>query len=289
MATGILDYLDKTHGKRKWKPLFEKTFDHVLERLERFETCEVSLSLVTDEEQRELNRTYRQIDRTTDVLTFAYLEDGDEADRNLPMTDLGTITISPTVARRQAKEFAHPLERELAFLFIHGLLHIFGYDHVQEDEAKVMFDLQNSLLNSLEYDFYTNLPRLKKELKKAQENAVATYSHFRVGAVVVTKDGHYIPGFNIENASYPATICAERVALAAAYSRGYRKDDIASLGCLTDSHRVGTCCGVCRQVMAELMPMNAPVYIFSSDLKDQLFTTVKDLLPSAFTMEDLHA
>lgn len=280
----ILDYLDKTKGKKALEPLFRLVFDHVLDSLGKEGDYEVSLSLVGKKEQRELNKTYRNIDRETDVLTFAYEETDQE---ELPITDLGSITICPEVARKQAKSFRHPYERELAFLFIHGLLHIFGYDHQTPRESERMFSLQNEILNSLPYDFVTDQKLLLKELLKAQERAIVPYSHFRVGAVVVTRDGKYIPGFNIENSSYPATCCAERVALYSAYSQGYTKEEIVALGCITDSKSVGTCCGVCRQVMSELMNLHAPVYIYSGDTKKKLFTTVEGLLPYPFTKEDM--
>lgn len=286
MTVGILDYLDKTHGRRSWKQMFQTCFEHVLQNLGKEGTYEVSLSLIDDEEQRALNRQYRKLDRTTDVLTFAYLEDSN--DSALPVVDLGSITISPQVAKRQAKEFRHPLERELCFLFIHGLLHIFGYDHESEADATIMFETQNRLLNDLPIDFYTDFRKLEKLVKEAQSKAIAPYSNFHVGAVIVTKDGSYISGFNIENASYPATICAERVALYSAYQRGYRKEDIVSLGLVTESQNVGTCCGVCRQVMSELMNPSCPVYIYANDMKKHLYTTVRDLLPYVFTPEDLN-
>ncbi|HIU70846.1 MAG TPA: cytidine deaminase [Candidatus Enterosoma merdigallinarum] len=283
-GTRILDYLDKTKEKKGLEPLFRLVFDHVLDRLGKEGDFEVSLSLLSVEEQKALNKAYRGIDKETDVLTFAYEETSVE---QLPLVDLGTITICPEVAKRQAREFSHPYPRELCFLFIHGLLHIFGYDHQTAEESETMFSLQNELLNTLPHDFYTNLKRLEKELLKAQEKAIVPYSNFRVGAIVVTRDGRYIPGFNIENSSFPATCCAERVALYSAYAQGYGKDDIVSLGCITDSKNLGTCCGVCRQVMSELMHPYCPVYIYSGDRKKHLFTTVEGLLPNAFSKEDL--
>ncbi len=278
-----IDYLDKTHQNKKLIKLFQLIFDYVLEKLDKKGDFELSLSLVNAKEQQELNNKYRQINRPTDVLTFPYEQNNTDV-----IIDLGSIIICPEIAKKQAKEYDHPFERELAFLFIHGLLHIFGYDHIKEDEAKVMYELQNSLLNNLPYDFYTDMTKLKKELNKAQNMSIAKYSHFRVGAVVVTKDFKYHLGFNIENASYPATVCAERVALFSTYAQGYKKEDIVALGCITDSKHIGTCCGVCRQVMSELMPMHAPVYIYSANFKEMLRTTVSGLLPFAFTSEDLN-
>jgi cytidine deaminase len=244
------------------------------------------LSLVSPSEIHKLNLSYRKIDAPTDVLTFAYREA--DFNPNDPVTDLGSILICPAIAKKQAKGFHHPFEREMAFLFIHGLLHIFGYDHhAGKKDADIMFALQNKILDTLPYDFYTNIRRLKKELLLAQQGSVDTYSHFRVGAVVVTKDGKYHRGFNIENSSYPATVCAERVALFSTYAQGYTKDDIVSLGCITDASTVGTCCGVCRQVMSELMDLSCPVYIYNKDESKSLVSTVGDLLPYSFGKDDL--
>ncbi len=239
---------------------------------------------MSDKEQRKLNNQYRGIDRSTDVLSFAYHE---SQDCPLPVDDIGSITISTAIAEKQAKEFNHPFERELAFLFIHGLLHLFGYDHQTEEEASEMFALQNQILNTLDHDFYTDIRKLKRKLKEAQADALPFYSGFHVGACVVLKDGNYITGFNIENSGYTATVCAERVALFTAYSLGYRKDDIVALGCVTESENVGTPCGVCRQVMSELMHPYCKVYIYSNDMTKHLYTTVEGLLPYAFTSEDL--
>lgn len=248
---------------------------------------EVSLSLVSDDEIHELNKKYRKIDRPTDVLTFAYREADFNPDD--PIIDLGSILISPAIAKKQALEYKHPYERELAFLFIHGLLHIFGYDHMVEKDAEVMFPLQNKILNNLPYDFYTDQKKLIKNLFEAREKSISPYSKFRVGAVIVTKDGKYHQGFNIENAAYGDTMCAERVCMFHTYALGYKKDDIAAIGVITDSNNVGTCCGSCRQVMSELLNMNTPVYIFNNDATKHLFTTVKEQLPYTFTEEDLKA
>ena len=274
-------FSNSTTYKVKNKDLFKIVFKHILKYLKKEDIFSISLSLVEQNEIKKLNSKYRNINTPTDVLTFDY--NGDKTIKN----DLGSIIICPKIAEKQAKEFNHPLDRELSFLFIHGVLHAFGYDHIDEKEGKKMFKLQNDILNSLPIDFYTDLNRMKKLLLEAQSKSCATYSHFRVGAVVVTKDNQYHIGFNIENASYPATVCAERVALFSVYAKGYRKDDIVSLGCITDSKEVGTCCGVCRQVMSELMNLNCPVYIYNFDETKSLFTTVDGLLPFSFQKENM--
>lgn len=284
----IIDYLDDYGGKRKWKAMFQTVFDSVLKKLGKEKDYEVSLSLVTNEKIHELNKEYRQIDRETDVLTFAYQENDVEKDE--PITDLGSIIIAVDVAKRQAKEFKHPLERELSFLFIHGLLHSFGYDHHgEEEDAKKMFALQNDILNHLPIDFYTDLNKVKKLLYIAQSQSYSPYSKFRVGAIVCTKDGKYHQGFNIENSAYGVAMCAERTALFSTYTAGYKKEDIASLSLITSSSEVGSPCGACRQVMSELMDLNCPVYIYNKDESKSIFTTVEGLLPFVFTPEVYYA
>lgn len=109
----------------------------------------ISLSLITNEEIHVMNREYRQIDRPTDVISFAYL-DG-VADRNAlyqsgQVVILGDIYISTLKANEQAEEYGHSLNRELSFLYVHGLLHLLGYDHIKKEDEEIMFDLQNKIL-----------------------------------------------------------------------------------------------------------------------------------------------
>jgi cytidine deaminase len=115
----------------------------------------------------------------------------------------------------------------------------------------------------------------------ARERAYAPYSHYRVGAALLTGQGTIIPGCNVENASYPATICAERVALTSAVAQGY--GDFLALAVATQNG--GTPCGICRQVMAELGP-DMTVYIV--DAQEQVrVTSVQALLPDAFDASKL--
>lgn len=122
--------------------------------------------------------------------------------------------------------------------------------------------------------------------KKAYDNAYAIYSHFQVGAIVILKDGNYISGSNIENASYGLSNCAERSALFATYSAGYRRNDIEELVIMGKSDNLVFPCGACRQVIAELMLPEAMVTLINLDKKTQSFT-VAELLPYAFSKDDL--
>jgi probable rRNA maturation factor len=118
---------------------------------------EVMLSFVNDEEIHQLNKEYRNIDRPTDVLSFAMQEESDEEldiiyeveneDEILPFEGvLGDIIISTERAKSQSEEYGHSLERELGFLFVHGFLHLIGYDHQDEASEAVMTEKQEAVL-----------------------------------------------------------------------------------------------------------------------------------------------
>jgi cytidine deaminase len=118
----------------------------------------------------------------------------------------------------------------------------------------------------------------------ARTRAYAPYSGYAVGAAVLADDGTTVVlGCNVENAAYPATICAERVALTAAVAQGIRR--FRALAVATQDG--GTPCGICRQVMAELGP---EMVVLISDAQGNFrHTTVHDLLPDAFSGADLRA
>ncbi len=130
-----------------------------------------------------------------------------------------------------------------------------------------------------------NREELIKEAFKAMENAYAPYSNYHVGAAVLTKDGQVTWGANIENASFGGTNCAERSAIFAAYSKGYRKEDIEALAIVSDGDRVCAPCGICRQVLSELIPQDAPIYL--SNGKENVDMTIRKLLPMQFGTEDV--
>lgn len=99
----------------------------------------INIILVTNEKIQSLNKTFRDKDKPTDVLTFP----SDE------LKELGDVFIALNVAIKQAHDYHHSLERELGFLAVHGFLHAIGYDHETEDEAKTMFDLQEKILDKV--------------------------------------------------------------------------------------------------------------------------------------------
>jgi cytidine deaminase len=131
-----------------------------------------------------------------------------------------------------------------------------------------------------------NTEKLIEESKKAREKAYVPYSNFQVGAALLTTDGKVYHGCNIENAAYSMCNCAERTALFKAYSEGDR--DFKMLAVVADTDRPCSPCGACRQVISELCPSDMKVIL--TNLKgDILELTVAELLPGAFSPEDLHA
>lgn len=127
---------------------------------------------------------------------------------------------------------------------------------------------------------------LYNHAKAVLPNAYAGYSKFKVAAALRLQNGEIITGVNVENASFGLTNCAERTALFTAYTKGYRKDDIKEILITTEQNDFISPCGACRQVLRELMPDDAKVYLSNNkgDIKEIIN---KDLLPLAFTEDDL--
>ena len=131
------------------KETLEKVCLKSLQYEEFNEDCEVSLSIVTNDEIHDINKQFRNIDSPTDVLSFPQLtfEEGEEADVNENgEIVLGDIIISIDRAKEQAEEYGHSLKRELAFLSVHSMLHLMGYDHMVPEEEEDMFRRQKEIL-----------------------------------------------------------------------------------------------------------------------------------------------
>ncbi len=118
------------------------------------------------------------------------------------------------------------------------------------------------------------------------KNSYSPYSNYPVGAAVELKDGTIITGVNVENASYGLTNCAERSALFAVVSQGYKKSDIVAMSIAAGEKEIGAPCGACRQVINELVPKKASLYL--TNLHGKHFeSTIEELLPFSFGPEDL--
>ena len=135
---------NKTDEEFTYSDIIEKVVNKAFE-VEGVKKASCSIIIVDNTFIHKLNKEYRGIDRVTDVISFA-LED----DKSMIIPDdirlLGDIYICLDKAREQAKEYGHSLERELCFLAVHGVYHLLGYDHENEEEAKIMFKKQEEVL-----------------------------------------------------------------------------------------------------------------------------------------------
>lgn len=127
---------------------------------------------------------------------------------------------------------------------------------------------------------------LYDKAKAVLPHSYAKYSDFKVAAALRLKNGDVITGVNVENASFGLTNCAERTALFTAYTAGYRKDDIVEMVVTTEQDHIVSPCGACRQVMRELMPLDAKIHLVSNKGDIQTVTNA-ELLPFAFEDSDM--
>ncbi len=119
----------------------------------------------------------------------------------------------------------------------------------------------------------------------ARSKAYTPYSHFKVGAAIELKDGTFIHGANIENASYGLSICAERSAMVSLLSQGFKKEDIVSMTIIAEDKGPVSPCGACRQFMHEILPKETKITL--ANMKGETMETTKDgLLPYAFVMDE---
>lgn len=132
-----------------YQDIYTQIIQEACRQLNIEDDLELSVIFVDDERIHEINRDYRHIDRSTDVISFA-LEDNEQYYIEGMPRVLGDIFISVEHARMQAKEYGHTFYREMCFLFTHGLLHLLGYDHMVEEDEKIMFGLQKDILNALQ-------------------------------------------------------------------------------------------------------------------------------------------
>ena len=135
------------HYEEVFLSLLKSTLNHLSLSIDPI----ISVSLIDDKTIHEINKNYRHVDRATDVISFAFLDglgNKDELLSSNDVIDLGEIYISLDRAKKQAEEYQHSLHRELCFLFVHGLLHLLGYDHMNKMDEEKMFALQEEILST---------------------------------------------------------------------------------------------------------------------------------------------
>ncbi len=144
----MLNIVNKTRDKtyRKYDSDLILLFNDVL-KMFSLEDKEITIILTKDKYIRQLNKDYRGKDYATDVISFATIDDEDNEDDSY----LGDIFINVEATKRQAIDLKHSFRREFNFLFMHGLLHCLGYDHIEEDDEKVMIAKQKDIIKNRGY------------------------------------------------------------------------------------------------------------------------------------------
>lgn len=127
---------------------------------------------------------------------------------------------------------------------------------------------------------------MKEQLLNLLNNAYAPYSNFQVSAILETKDGKFIPGVNVENASYGATICAERNAITTAISMGYKKGDFKNIYVMVSGEKLSTPCFICRQVISEFFDKEGEIILVGKNGEEKRYK-VSEMCPFPFDSEDL--
>lgn len=130
----------------KYSNIYQKLAEKTLKYLNKNQEYEISVNLVDNKTIHQINFDYRNIDRPTDVISFENLDIFEYE----PIIELGDIFISVDQALIQAEEYQHSIEREMSFLFVHGLLHCLGYDHLEKEDEDIMFALQEVILDGVQ-------------------------------------------------------------------------------------------------------------------------------------------
>ena len=149
----VYDGIDE---KEEYENVIEKVLSQCFkeEKLEDSKLC-VTVTLTTPKTIQEINKQYRNIDRATDVLSFPMFEK-DELDKKIQENDfenediLGDIVVSVDKVKVQAIEYGHSFERELSYMIVHGFYHLMGYDHIEENDKKIMREKEENILKELD-------------------------------------------------------------------------------------------------------------------------------------------
>ena len=150
-----ISYLNVEKGQEDWEAIVKKVLDKCFEEEGLLDSKLImTITFTTPEEIRKMNKKYRKIDKATDVLSFPMFEK-DELDEKIKSGDfpyedvLGDVIISIEKVREQAEEYGHSFERELSYMLVHGFYHLMGYDHIEEEDKKIMRPKEEKILNEL--------------------------------------------------------------------------------------------------------------------------------------------
>ena len=254
--------------------------------------CMISVCLCDDDYIAGINRQYRSIDRSTDVLSFPSVSypsgktAGDceqlllqEYDIDVGACFLGDLFISVPHVYAQAMEYGHSETREAVYLAVHGICHLMGYDHIDQSDKEKMRTMEEKIMDSVnvrrDHQLSSDDEHLLELARDAMTRSYSPYSSYPVGAALHSTDGRIFQGCNIENASFGLTNCAERTAVFKAVSEGARSFDVLAIAAKTKAWP----CGACRQVLNEFSPNLRVLVTWNGKVEEKM---LPELLPEGF-------
>lgn len=261
--------------------------------------CAVSVRLCDDDAIHAINREFRGVDRATDVLSFPMVNypagvTAGQADKllrqalddELNACMLGDLIISVPHALAQAEEYGHSPQREAAYLLVHGICHLMGYDHIEEDDKRRMRAMEEKILSAvgMERDGEGAISdeTLLSLAIAARERSYSPYSGYAVGAALLSADGRVFQGCNVENASFGLTNCAERTAMFKAISEG--ASEFVAIAIAAEKTAPWPC-GACRQVLNEFAPGIRVLVTWDGHVDE---ASLSQLLPHGFGPKELN-
>ena len=285
---------------RHWTSLMQTAADCALAAEGITLPCGIGVTVTDDGAIQEINRETRNIDAATDVLSFPTVNYRQgktagrsvcllkrEYDSGLGVCYLGDVVLSVDHVKAQAAEYGHSEEREAAYLLVHGICHLMGYDHGTGEEQAVMRAMEEKILNMMNLGRNEKQNQVSDEIllklaRQAMERSYAPYSKFQVGACVLCADGRVFQGCNVENASFGLTNCAERTAIFTAVSEGATEFEAIAIAARGAAPWP---CGACRQVLNEFAPDIRVLVTW--DNGQSASAKLTDLLPHGFGPKDL--
>ncbi len=262
--------------------------------------CAISVRLCDDDAIHAINREYRQVDRATDVLSFPTINYPQgvtaggadkllrqELDDEVDACMLGDLILSVPHIYAQAEEYGHSPMREAAYLLVHGICHLMGYDHIEPEDQRSMRAMEEKILSAIgmsrDGESTVTDETLLSLAREAMKRSYSPYSHFAVGAALLCADGRIYQGCNIENASYGLANCAERTALFKAVSEGATEFTAIAIAA---EKAAPWPCGACRQALNEFAPDLRVLVTWGDGQKDEM--NLKQLLPNGFGAAELN-
>ena len=261
--------------------------------------CSISVCLCDDDYIHDINRRFRNTDRSTDVLSFPSVTYPSgrtartcatllrqEYDADSGSCFLGDLFISVPHVIAQAEEYGHSVLREAVYLLVHGICHLMGYDHMEEKEKEKMRKMEEKILSSVNVQRNSPAGNSNETLlalaREAMKRSYSPYSSYPVGAALLCTDGRIFQGCNVENASFGLSNCAERTAVFKAVSEGALSFEAIAIAANTKAWP----CGACRQVLNEFSPHMRVLVTWDDHVEEM---NLSDLLPVSFGPDSMHS